>query len=135
MRSNRRRGGSAALTRARRQFEKWRRTKRGRERIPDTLWTLAVGAAKEHGVNETSRALRLNHSALQAEAQKRAAVSVVIDEPPAGFVELPMAADRGGVECIMEADDGDGRRLRIHLKGAAGADLACLAESLWRPER
>jgi hypothetical protein len=99
------------------------------------LWTLAVGAAKQHGVNKTSQALRLNHSALQVEAQKRAAVSVVTDAPPAGFVELPMRADRGGVECIMEADDGDGRRLRIHLKGAAVADLACLAGELWRLER
>lgn len=129
------RGGSAALARARRQFQNWRRTKQGRERIPDALWAVAVDAALEHGVNKTSRALGLNHSALQAEAQKRAAVAAAADASPAEFVELPMLAVGRGAERVLEADNGHGTKLRIHFKGGAGADLTSLAVMLWRSER
>jgi hypothetical protein len=94
------------------------------------LWAVAVDAALEHGVNKTSRALGLNHSALQAEAQKRAA-----DASPAEFVELPMLAVGRGAERVLEADNGHGTKLRIHFKGGAGADLTSLAVMLWRSER
>ena len=70
MRSNLSRD-APALVAARRQFQKWRRTKRGREPIPRPLWSVAAKVAVKHGVNKTSRALGLNHSALKAEVQKR----------------------------------------------------------------
>ena len=123
------------MTRARRQFQTWRRTKRGRERIPDALWAVAVEAATEHGVNKISRALGLNHSALQAKAQKQAQGAAVGDEPAAGFVELAMPALPSGPECTVEAEDGAGTKLRIHLKGGAIADLTALARMLWPAER
>ena len=135
MRSNGRRVGSPALTRARRQFQAWRRTKHGRERIPDGLWAVAVEAAAEHGVNKTSRQLRLNHSSLQAQVRKQRD-GVLAADASTGFVELAMPPTvAGGPECILEADNGSGTKLRIHLKGGATADLTSLARMLWRPDR
>ena len=128
------RGGSRVLARAKGQFAAWRRIKRGRERIPDPLWAVAVEAAREHGVNKTSRALRLNHSALQAEAQRRAG-DVVSGNGPARFVELTVPAVGGVGESVVEAEDGHGAKLRVHLKGAAGADLIPLVRMLWGPDR
>ena len=122
------------MTRARRHVEAWRRTKRGRERIPDALWAVAVEAATEHGINKTSKALRLNHSALQAETRKRAH-GILAGDAPGEFVELAVPTVRGDPECIVEADNGSGTKLRIHLKGGATADLTSLTRMLWRPDR
>ncbi len=134
MRRNGRRGGSPALTRAKRLFQTWRRAKRGRERIPDALWAVAVEAATEHGINTTSKALRLNHSALQAETRKRAN-GILAGDAPAEFVELAVPTVRGDPESIVEVDDGSGTKLRIHLKGGATADLISLTRMLWRADR
>jgi hypothetical protein len=122
------------LTRARRQFRAWRRAKRGRERIPEPLWVLAVKAAAEHGVNKTSRLLRLNHSSLQAQVLKQGG-GVLAGDASTGFVELAMPTVAGGPEYIVEAEAGNGPKLRIHLKGASGTDLTSLVRTLWRPDR
>ena len=52
------RGGVLAL--AERSFEQWRRSRGDRERIPERLWQMAIGAAAVSGVSATARRLRLN---------------------------------------------------------------------------
>ena len=95
MSDGRSRGGSRALMRARREFWRWRRGRRGLPRIPQGVWDLAVEAAAEHGIHQASRVLGLNHSALKAAVQKRTDKAVG-DAAAAGFVELawPVAVVR-----------------------------------------
>jgi hypothetical protein len=50
---------------ARRRFERWRQTRRGRSRIPEILWALAVKAAGECGLFRTARALGLDYTSLK----------------------------------------------------------------------
>ena len=53
------------LARVLRRFERWRRTRHRRSPIPDALWVLALDAARVHGLHQTARTLRLNHTALK----------------------------------------------------------------------
>ncbi len=55
----------ARLAGTRRRFDRWRRTRKGRSRIPETLWASAVKAAGRYGVNKTAQALRLDYYALK----------------------------------------------------------------------
>jgi hypothetical protein len=43
------------LEQARQQFEQWRETRPRFSPIPETLWTLAVAMAREHGVNQAAQ--------------------------------------------------------------------------------
>ena len=55
----------ARLERLRRRFERWRRTRKVRGRIPDLLWTAAVKLAADYGTHRTARALRVDYYALK----------------------------------------------------------------------
>ena len=49
---------SAAI---RRRFDRWRRTRRGRSRIPETLWAPAVKAGGQYWLYEVVRVLGLDY--------------------------------------------------------------------------
>ncbi len=46
------------MEQGRRRFERWRKARPASSPIPDTLWTLAVGIARGHGVNQTAQTRR-----------------------------------------------------------------------------
>ena len=54
----------------RNQFETWRKRRRCRSRIPESLWQAAVRLCREHSVFEVSRALRLNYNGLKNRVPK-----------------------------------------------------------------
>lgn len=51
--------------RVRSRFERWRKTREGHPRIPETLWRAAARLAPRYSVHEIARALRLNHTDLK----------------------------------------------------------------------
>ncbi len=53
------------VERVRRRFERWRRTRKQRSRIPEGLWHAAVQVAGSYGVNKTARALGLDYYELR----------------------------------------------------------------------
>jgi len=55
----------AALSTARRQLDRWRSRQSGRKRLPQELWAKAVALAREHGINQTARALGLKYDSLK----------------------------------------------------------------------
>ncbi len=123
------------LATAQRRFEHWRRTRIKREPIPDPLWAMAVKAAAEHGVSRTAGMLGVNAASLKEQMGKRAGGdSPVKDETP-GFVQLALPPAGNGPECVVEVEDGQGAKLRIHLKGGATTDLTALSRVLWSRER
>ena len=151
----------ARLEGVRRRFERWRRTRRVRSRIPEPLWASAVKAAGTYGIHRTAKALRLDYYSLKERveqtraatvgkvpakrraitaskvaAKKRAATAGKTRAGVAGatFLELPAPAWSGCGECTLELEDAGGAKMRVHLKGVEAPDLTALAQSFWRSE-
>ena len=53
------------LRRVCRRFERWRNSHKARLPIPAPLWSAATDAAKEFGVFQTAKVLRLDYSKLK----------------------------------------------------------------------
>jgi hypothetical protein len=93
---------------------------------------MAVKAAARHGVQSTARRLGLNSTRLQKQVQRLAPAQGA--QEPSAFVELPWPQAAAVPECLLEAEDQAGRKLRIHLKGPATSQAASLGRLLWRGE-
>jgi hypothetical protein len=91
---------------------------------------MAAEAASIHGVYATAQELRLNATRLKEQlrslGQDRAA------EKTPGFVEFPWLGATPVPECILEAEDRDGSKLRIHMKGEAISQAVSLSRALWK---
>ena len=127
----------ARLEGLRRRFERWRRTRKVRARIPEPLWASAVKLAGRYGIHRTAKALRVDYYALKKRVE--GATAVIASKMPAEaaktqFVELPTAGWPGSGECTLELEDAGGAKLRVHLKGFAAPDLAALTRSFWQRE-
>ena len=117
-----------AMRKVHRELQRWRSQRKGRERIPEALWTAAGELAREHGVNQVSQVLHLEFNHLKRAAgaggpndRKRAT--------PA-FVELMAPQTSAERECVLELEGRRGK-LRIELKGMAAAELTDISRSLW----
>jgi hypothetical protein len=91
-----------------------------------------------YGVCRTASTLGVDYYSLKRRLQENAAAGPDAGiggnaEKVAAFLELP-AVQTGAAECLLELEDADGAKMRIHLKGVATADLAALGRSLWRRE-
>jgi hypothetical protein len=131
------RGGSATPAPVRAlqdRFERWRKNKSGRERIPEQLWAAAVKLCARHGVERVRRGLRLNYTALRdriAHARRSGPVPQKKKSAPA-FVEWVSTAPPSpslGAEYLLELDD-----LQVRVRGAGVEDVAALAKLLRRQE-
>ena len=132
----RKRGGlPARLEAARRRFEVWRRTRKVRTRIPESLWASAVRVATTYGIHRTSKTLRVDYYSLKKRMEGDASSPGVADGETVGrFLELAAPASAGFGECILELEDASGATMRVHLKGVAAPDLAALSRSFWGVE-
>jgi hypothetical protein len=125
------RGGRSRITdidEVRARFEDWRRTRKGKARIPDELWSAAIEVARRDGVNRTAAALRLDGGKLKRRMVASQPVSGMT-RPPA-FIELMASGNTGLPEYTIELEGRNGK-LRIHCQGATAADLAELSRALW----
>ena len=113
----------ADLVRARSRFQAWRGQRKLGERIPQSLWTMAVRLAKAHGVGRTAVALGVDYYSLKKRAEAAAGESP--SGPPA-FVELSAPA-LVGKQCLFELDNGSGATLRVQLVGYDAADIEALS--------
>ncbi len=124
----------ASLEALRRRFERWRRSRTARSRIPDALWASAVQAAGRYGLHRTTQALRLDYYALKKRVEDAASDSEPDREAAATFLELPAPVSGGVSECVVELEDPGGAKMRLHLKGGAVPDVTALARSFWGVE-
>lgn len=122
------------LSKARQRFEHWRSTRKQRSRIPEDLWALAVGLAREYGLYKTVRTLRLDYYSLKKRLDAPSSDGTSGEKPISSFVELLPSKLSSSPECIVELEDAGGAKMRIHLKGADVPDLATLSRSFWRGE-
>ncbi len=137
MTTKKRRELPARLEEARRRFERWRRTRKVRSRIPEPLWASAVKLAGRYGIHRTAKALRVDYYSLKKRVEGTPATTAgFVSGATAGatFLELPAAAWPGSGECTLELEDAGGAKMRVHLKGFAAPDLAALGRSFWQSE-
>jgi len=125
----------ALLEDVRQRFERWRRTRKVRSRIPETLWASAVEMAGTYGLHRTSKALRVNYYTLKKRVEREAAAAGVSEgDAVATFIELAPPARAGSCKCTLDLEDADGATMRVHLEGIATPDLTALIRSFWRVE-
>lgn len=118
------------LERVRRQLERWRRTRKPKERIPQALWNARAQLARRHGISRVARALRLQYDALRDRAE--AAPGPKATATPGPFVEVPLRTPRTPAACVVELEDERGWKMTLRLAAAHGADAAALVEAFWR---
>jgi hypothetical protein len=121
----------------RQRFERWRRARKGRSRIPEPLWAAAVKVAGTYGTGRTARALRVDYYALKKRVEAKCAItaSKASGEVVGGtFLEVPSPMWAGAGECTLELEDAAGAKLRVHLKGFVAPDLVELSRSFWQSE-
>jgi hypothetical protein len=134
MRSRQASSVPAALEGTRRRFERWRQTRKGRSRIPEHLWASAAKAAGKYGLNRTAQTLRLDYYSLKERVEAGTSDGVATGEAAATFVELTARAPTDPAECIVELEDAEGSKLRIHLKGNHVPDVTALCRTFWNAE-
>jgi hypothetical protein len=122
-------GNGQALAGLRQRFDEWRRLRTRRRRIPEALWTAAAEAAREHGVWQTSRRLKVDYYSLK----RRLAAACAHGSEPIRFVEVTPKGLSPAPACVLEMQDRRGRRLRVELRDAAGAEAT--ARALWSLRR
>jgi hypothetical protein len=110
------------------RFENWRQNRRGKQRIPEELWSAAIELARRNGVNPTASALHLDGGKLKR--RMVAADSVSGKTMRSTFVELMTPRTVDQPECTIELEGRKGK-LRIHWKGVTSADVAALSRVLW----
>ena len=118
------------LREARIRFEAWRQRRQGRDRIPPSLWQLAVRLVQLHGLSRTATALRLDYYSLKKQVQ--AAADPAPPSAPA-FVELPAPVGLGK-QCLFELVDGTGVRRHLQLLGYDAAEVEALACHFWNAD-
>jgi hypothetical protein len=118
-----------ALSRARRQFDRWRsRQRHKRVRLPEELWQKAIALAREHGLTKTACALGLNYYSLKKHLDEMTTEEVIPAKAEPDFIELvPGVTAPGSVECTIEWADGRGATVRMHIRGADLSELTLLA--------
>ena len=131
----------AGMRRISRRFERWRKAHKPRTPFPESLWTSAAEAAREHGVYRTAKVLRLESGKLKRAMEATASNGrppvrrrAPLEPGPATFFELPPPQETSGgsalSECHMELEGPRGK-MRLQWKGATAAELAGLIRSLW----
>jgi hypothetical protein len=120
------------VERVRQRFERWRRTRKKRSRIPEQLWHAAVGVAASYGVNPTARTLGLDYYELKKRLESGGDASAVEQVAVGRFVELVSPVTTVGAECLVELERAGGTKMRIHLQGAP--DVGLLRELFWGGE-
>jgi hypothetical protein len=120
------------ITELQQQLAQFRSANRPRTKLPETLWQSAVVLAKQYGLWQTAKPLRLDYMGLKkrllgSEEPKRKSAQ------PA-FIEL--IAPRQAIldEYEIEFESSQGEKMRVRWKAAAAPDWASLLRA-WREAR
>jgi hypothetical protein len=114
------------------QFEDWRNTRQKREPIPEALWEAAIRVTQYNPIGRVSRILRLDHSKLKKRIQARCGDNFFGMDLVAGFIEIDSRQLICPVECIVEMEQPDGARMKMHIKSPNGFNPLDLAKAFWQ---
>jgi hypothetical protein len=110
----------------------WRKGRKHREAIPQSLWRAMVPLAGAHGLSSVARALKVNYTGLKDHllADSAATPLGVVGQP--GFVELPLAQGLVAPSTVIELEDRLGLKLTVRLVPSGNSEALALARELWR---
>jgi hypothetical protein len=114
------------------RFEDWRKTRQKREPIPEVLWESAVKVAQYNPIGRVSRVLRLDYRKLKERIHTRYGDSFFGMNVDAGFIEIDSRQLLCPVECIVETQQSDGARMKMHIKSPNGFNPLELAKAFWQ---
>lgn len=111
-------------------LEAWRKSRKPRQPIPETLWRQMTALARTHGVSPVSQALRLDYNSLKGRVAQTSATQ---SPSSSGFVELkfPPSSDYPAA-CVAQLEDGQGRKLTLRWASAPAGDLLGLVQAFWK---
>jgi hypothetical protein len=98
-------GDGESLEQVEERFRLWREGRGCGDRIPQALWSAAIGLAGKHGVYRVSRALHLDYKNLKRRQQEQAGGALGTTGNETRFVELTVSPAR---EPVAQ------RTLRVH---------------------
>ena len=127
--------GREALMEVEKRFRTWRGSRKRGEKIPRELWRAAVELTDGYSVEEIASSLALHCGRLEkrvkatarTEERPRASVSTAGQ----GFVEIGALSAGYRDECTVEAEDGAGRKLTLHLRGEGCKYTIEIAKVFW----
>jgi len=123
--SNEKRGLEAVQA----QFSDWRKNRKKRGRIPESLSDAAVSLADVYSINELSKALHLNHSSLKDRIES-IPNSPTKERFPSTFIELPpLNPPVDSTEVTLELEK-SGATMKVYMKGHI--DVEFLVQEFWR---
>ena len=119
-----------SLSEVKEQFKIWRRTRKSPRPIPDKLWQAAVSLTATHSISQISKELVLDYNALKRRVTTRNK-NTAAKMGPAGFIELNLEPPAAVSECIVEMQDNQGGKMRMHIRGKTEFDPVQLAQAFW----
>ena len=121
---------SQSLSEVKEQFKAWRRTRKSPRPIPAGLWDAAAGLTAKHSISQISKELALDYTSLKNRvAVKKKTNAAKIS--PADFIEVNLEPPAVVAECIVEMQDIQGAKIRMHFRGKTDFDLLELAKAFW----
>jgi hypothetical protein len=114
------------------QFEDWRNTRQKREPIPEALWEAAVRVSQYNPIGRVSRILRINHRELKKRIHTRYGDSFLGVDLGTGFIEIDSRQLLYPMECIIEMEQSNGAKMKIHIKSPNGFNPLELAKAFWQ---
>ena len=115
----------------RRRLQAWRRTRKTRERIPESLWQGMTRLGRAFGVSRVCRVLGVEYYPLK-ERVHGTKKSGGGRHGHAAFIELPVPPPTTTSECLVELEDGLGAKMTLRLGGGAGTEVLSLVQAFWR---
>ena len=102
----------------RQRFKDWRESKKHRTTtIPVSLWEGAASLCADHSICKISRSLRLDYNALKRRVSNSHSESLSEPVTSSAFVELDLQTPLPEAECLVEREDKEGAKRKMHLKG------------------
>ena len=105
------------LEEVRQRFEQWRASRKHRMPIPGSLWESAASLCTDHSIYKISRSLRLDYNALKKRVCYSHPESLPESVTSSAFVELDLKASLAEAECLVEREDKNGVKMKMHIKG------------------
>jgi hypothetical protein len=113
-------------------FKQWRRVKKKGERIPDRLWSEAVGLIGAYGLSQVTGTLHLSGTDLNkrrgingtGRRRRGSGGETAFVEIDRTLVDQAMGPEASAVWMELERPDG----LRLRIQSTQGADMLALAE-------
>ena len=134
--------GRRTLAEVLKEFQSWRSVRKRGSRVPQRLWQAAAELSERHSISDIAHTLGLDYTRLK---QRVEALPPLLDrrsidefgrtDAVGGFVEVGMAPGGSTGECSVEAEDGKGKKLKMHLKGAGCAKAVEIAKAFWERRR